>query len=124
LITDANLGAGLPPGIYEGVGGEIEFAYPGAPARMTKHSRAPGSLAGSGLTLDLAVRNAVKLLGVSVPDAVRMASTNPARVLNIHHERGRVRAGYYADLVLLGEGLSVEATWANGNQVYGREERK
>ncbi|HUX20371.1 MAG TPA: hypothetical protein VMW69_03965, partial [Spirochaetia bacterium] len=59
LITDANLGAGLPPGVYEGVGGEIEFAYPGAPARMTKNSRAPGSLAGSGLTLDTAVRNAV-----------------------------------------------------------------
>lgn len=122
LITDANLGAGLPPGVYEGVGGEIEFAYPGAPARMTKNNRVPGSLAGSGLTLDTAVRNAVKLLGVSPAQAVQMASTNPARVLGIEGERGRVREGYYADLVLLDQELEVAMTWANGRVVYTHRE--
>lgn len=122
LITDANLGAGLPPGTYEGVGGEIEFAYPGAPARMTKNSRVPGSLAGSGLTLDKAVRNAVKLLDVSIADAVQMASWNPARVLGIQDIRGRVREGYVADLLLLDNELNVRKTWVGGNKIYDNEE--
>ena len=122
LITDANLGAGLPPGVYEGLGGEIEFAYPGAPARMTKNSRAPGSLAGSGLTLDAAVRNAVRLLGLPVVDAVQMASWNPARVLGLEEVRGRVREGYFADLLLLDDELRVRKTWVDGNVVHGSEE--
>ncbi len=121
LITDANLGAGLPPGVYEGLGGEIEFAYPGAPARMTKNSRVPGSLAGSGLTLDTAVRNAVKLLDLSIADAVQMASWNPARVLGLQDVRGRVREGYFADLLLLDNELRVQKTWVGGNKIYENE---
>lgn len=122
LVTDANLGAGLPPGTYEGVGGEVEFAYPGAPARMTERSACPGGLAGSGLTLDRAVRNAVGMVGLSIEQAVRMASTNPARVLKIDHERGHVREGYFADLVLLNEQGTVEATWIAGKPAFERSE--
>ena len=115
LITDANIGAGLPPGTYRFTAeSEIEIATPGGPARGTRNSRYPGMLAGSGLTLDLAVRNAVKLLGVEPWMAVRMASTNPAQVLGLDAVKGRVEEGFDADLVLLDESLDVQKTWVGG----------
>jgi len=122
LITDASLGAGLPPGRYEGVGGEeVTFAYEGAPARLGKNSRLPGALAGSGLTMDRAVRNAVEMLGLDVPQAVRMASTSPAHVLGLGQRKGRVEEGFDADLVLLDEGLHVLRTWVGGRCVHAAE---
>lgn len=122
LITDANLGAGYPPGVYKGLGDtDVEFAYDGAPARMTRNTRIPGSLAGSGLTMNRAVRNAVNMLNVGVPLAVRMASANPAQVLGVHDRKGRIEEGYDADLVLLNDDFTVAATWAGGRQVWARE---
>lgn len=119
LITDANVGAGSPPGRYTwSEGEEIEFRYPGGPARMTERSRFPGGLAGSGLTMDLAVRNAASLLRLDVPSAVRLASANPARVLGLHGSKGSVAQGYDADLVLLDRQLRVVQTWIGGEVCY------
>ena len=117
LITDANKGAGFPPGRYKALGAEVEFKYPGAPARMTENSKYPGCLAGSGLTMDTAVRNAVKMLNVDVPQAIRMASTNPARVLRLAN-KGQMKEGFDADMVLLDSSLNVCATWVNGACKY------
>ncbi len=114
LITDANLGAGLPPGVYQGLGGEIRFAYSGGPARMTENTAYPGSLSGSGLTLDRAVRNARELLGLEIPLSVRMVSLNPARVLGLESSKGRIEEGFDADLVLLDRQLNVLKTWVGG----------
>jgi len=116
LITDSNIGAGLPPGRYAKLfrGGEIEFAYPGGPARRLDHPVHPGCLSGSGLTLDRAVRNAVRMLGVGVPQALRMAGASPARVLGLDDRKGHVRQGYDADLILLDEELNVKQTWVGG----------
>jgi len=119
LITDASPGAGLPPGVYGGIGDmEVSFAYEGAPARGTAKSRCPGGLAGSGLTMDKAVRNAVKLLGIDIPAALRMASLNPAAVLGLDNKLGKVKDGYSASLVLLDEGLMVKASWVAGRKVF------
>jgi len=114
LVTDAQVGSGLPPARYQWPGGEVEFKYPGGPARMTENSRAPGGLSGSGLTMDLAVRNAVKMLSVDLPQAVRMASLNPATVLGLQERKGRIAEGFDADLVLLDEDLNVVRTWIGG----------
>ena len=77
-----------------------------------------GGLAGSGLTMDLALRNATKLLGVSLPQAVAMVSSNPASVLGLK-SKGRVEAGFDADLVLLDEGLNVRYCWVGGVLRHG-----
>ncbi len=117
LITDANKGAGLPPGRYKAVGGEVEFKYPGAPARLTENTGCPGGLAGSGLTMDLAVRNAVKMLGIDIPLAVRMAGANPAGVLGLK-DKGRIEPGFDADMILLDRDLNICMTWVCGERCY------
>ncbi len=120
LVTDANINAGLPPGSYKGLGDiDIDVAYEGGPARMGKGGECPGALAGSGLTMDQAVRNAVRLLGVDIPQAVAMASSNPARVLGLHKSKGFIAEGYDADMVLLDQGLKVAGCWGGGRRCFG-----
>lgn len=119
LITDANVVAGMPPGNYIGLGGtEVELQHEGGPALMGKNSRYPGGLAGSGLTMDKAVRNAVVLLGVSVPQAIAMASSNPARVLGLHNSKGFIKEGHDADIVMLDKDLNVIQCWVEGRSYF------
>jgi N-acetylglucosamine-6-phosphate deacetylase len=115
LVTDANINAGMPPGSYEGISGAgIVMKYPGGPAR----DQETGGLTGSGLTLDLAVKNAVKLLGLSLPEAVNMASANPARVLGLEDKAGKIETGFRADFSLLNEDLTVTECFIGGKQWY------
>lgn len=84
LVTDAVAAAGAEPGLYPFAGMTVEFTDDGS-------VRMPGSpsLAGSGLTLDQAVRNVVGWGLASRVDAIRMASANPASLLSLtlarHH---------------------------------------
>ena len=73
-----------------------------------------GTLAGSALDMASAVRNAVRLLGLDLADASRMASRNPAEFLGLDHELGRIARGCFADLVLLDDDLQVLDTWIRG----------
>ena len=73
-----------------------------------------GTLAGSALDMASAVRNSVKLLGVSLERAVLMASTYPAEFLGLGRELGRIAPGYRANLVLADEDLGVLETWIDG----------
>lgn len=118
LITDSNIGAGLPPGVYQGLGGdEIRFSYPGGPARGTERSHAPGTLYGSGLTLDKAVRNAVSF-GVATPEvAITMASASPAKVLGVYGKKGDIDEGFDADVLRLSHDLEVVQTWVGGREM-------
>lgn len=119
LVTDANRGAGLPPGRYCFGRHQVEFTYEGGPARFTaEHPSAAGGLAGSGLTMDRAVRNAIKYLGVELPLAIRMAATNPAQVLGLGARKGRIAPGLDADLVLLDDALIPVQTWIGGRQRF------
>jgi N-acetylglucosamine-6-phosphate deacetylase len=118
LITDANIGAAMPPGRYKFFKDEVVFAYPGGPARFSEHCQFAGGLCGSGLTMNLAVGNAIKMLGVDLPQAVRMASTNPARVLKLSATKGQITENFDADLVLLNDSLEVRQTWIQGKRVF------
>jgi N-acetylglucosamine-6-phosphate deacetylase len=73
-----------------------------------------GRLAGSDLDMAGAVRMAVSLLGVSLYEASRMASSNPAEFLGLGDELGRIERGYRADLVQLDKDLTVRRTWIGG----------
>jgi N-acetylglucosamine-6-phosphate deacetylase len=73
-----------------------------------------GTLAGSNLTMDEAVRYGVANLGITLEDALRMASLNPAAFLRRDHELGRIRPGYLASLVHMNDDLHVLETWIDG----------
>ena len=116
LVTDAMEAAGMAEGEYELSGRRV---------RLENGSvRLPdGTLAGSALTMDRAVRNAVEFMGAPLQDAVRMASETPAEILGVSG-KGRIRPGADADLVILGTEHTVQETIVAGETVYdGKGER-
>ena len=106
LITDA-----MPPA----AGGPEKFALQGRMARRVGNRLQldDGTLAGSIVTMDEAVRRSV-LLGVNLGDALRMASLVPARFLHRENELGRIAKGFIASMVHLSEDLHVNKTWIDG----------
>lgn len=73
-----------------------------------------GTLAGSALDMASAVRNTVKLLGLPLAQAARMASTYPAQFLGLGNELGRIAPGYRANLVAVDDAINVVETWIDG----------
>ena len=112
LVTDAMQAAGMPPGDYE-LGGRKVRLEDGA-VRLSD-----GTLAGSALTMDKAVRNAVRFLGVPLAQAVRMAAETPAAALNLDG-KGKIAVGCDADFVLLDAESTVLETIVAGETVYER----
>ena len=109
LITDAMRAAGLGDGESE-LGGQKVIVKDG------KAVLADGrSIAGSILTLDVALRNALNL-GLSLPDVSRMLSAAPAASLGLT-DRGRLQPGLRADLVVLKGGFEVEAVYVGGEKL-------
>jgi N-acetylglucosamine-6-phosphate deacetylase len=114
LVTDAIAGAGMEPGVYSLDGQEVLVDETAARLR-------DGTLAGSVLALDQAVRNVVEWTGCGVAEACRMAGEVPARLLGLR-SKGRLAAGFDADLVLLDDDLAVRATFREGRCIYRRAE--
>ncbi|MEX2599236.1 MAG: N-acetylglucosamine-6-phosphate deacetylase [Dehalococcoidia bacterium] len=77
-----------------------------------------GTLSGSILTMNKAVHNMLRMTGVSLPEAVGMASANPARALGIDNRKGSLAQGMDADLVLCTTDLDVLLTAVEGHVVY------
>ena len=77
-----------------------------------------GILAGSRLTMIEAVRNAVEFGKISVDDAVRLASLNPARALDLERQIGSIDPGTRADLVVFDRNFRVRMTMVDGEVVY------
>jgi N-acetylglucosamine-6-phosphate deacetylase len=73
-----------------------------------------GTLAGCDLNMVGAVRNAMSMLGLSLEDAVAIASCTPAAFLGLAAQTGAIAPGMTADMVLLGDALEVRETWING----------
>ena len=81
-----------------------------------------GAIAGSVLTTNEAFRNILAFTGCTIPEAARMASTTPARLIGEGRRKGRLTPGYDADVTVLAPDLSVEAVWRGGERVYERAE--
>lgn len=116
-VTDAAWMAGLSPGLYRWE--ERDVRYDGlAPRLITGDPRTDGTLAGSGITADAALRFLVVVAGIPLIDAVRMWTGTPAAVLGEQSRLGSLRVGSYADLVVLDRDLRVRATVARGHVVF------
>jgi N-acetylglucosamine-6-phosphate deacetylase len=109
LVTDAMRACGLPEGQTSHLGGQPVTVQNGA-ARLED-----GTLAGSVLTMDQALRNAVHA-GLSVEAAAHHASAVPAAYMGLA-DRGRIEPGLRADLVVLDDNLHVQETVAAGTPV-------
>jgi len=79
---------------------------------------ADGTLAGSCLTMLAALQNAVRMCGISLADAARMASTTPATLLGLDQQQGHLAAGLQADMVLLNDRLQLQQVWQRGRPLY------
>src|SRR2546421_6721995 len=85
LVTDAMSAAGMPDGEFQLGGRSVTVA--GGRAVL----KGGGSIAGSTLTMEMAVQNAVRFLGIPVEEAVLMASTNSARLLGLQGRKGEIK---------------------------------
>jgi N-acetylglucosamine-6-phosphate deacetylase len=111
LVTDAMAALGMPPGRH--LLGDFAVDVDATSARL-----ADGTLAGSVLAQDQALRNLIAFTGCSLAEALPALTTTPARALGLSAERGRIAPGQVADLVLLSPDLEVETTIAEGKIVY------
>ena len=112
LVTDAMAATALGDGTYSL--GDREVSVKGAEARL-----ADGTLAGSVLTMDQAVRNLVGL-GASIEDAVGAATRVPAGLIG-RPDLGDLSEGGPADLVVLDEALAVRRTLIGGTEVFASD---
>jgi N-acetylglucosamine-6-phosphate deacetylase len=108
LITDATAATGMPDGHYKL--GEIEVEVKDGRCLSNGH------LAGSVLTLDRAVRNAMQFAKTDLQSAVRLATLNPCHVAGLAG-RGRLAAGGVADMVVLSPAGEVQAMMVGGEPV-------
>ena len=82
---------------------------------------ADGTLTGSVLTMDQALRNVMSMTPVTLGEASAMLSRNPARAARMAETKGLLRPGYDADLVILDEQLTLQATYCGGELAYASE---
>ncbi|MBA2254798.1 MAG: amidohydrolase family protein, partial [Chloroflexi bacterium] len=109
FVTDAIAALGMPPGTYRLAGAEVVVDEMAA--------RIGDVLAGSILSLDQGVRNLIGFTGCSAAEAVGAASAVPARLIGAM-DRGMLRVGARADVVLLTRDLNVAATVVGGCVVH------
>jgi N-acetylglucosamine-6-phosphate deacetylase len=111
LITDAMAAAGSSDGDY--ILGTLAVTVRDGVARLADG----GSIAGSTLTLDRALRRAVQEVGVTVEDAVLALTETPAAAVGRSADLGRLAPGYLADAVLLDDDFTVLQVWSAGDPI-------
>ena len=110
LVTDAMRACGLSDGTYKLY--EYEVTVADGAARL-----ADGTLAGSVLTMDAAVKNMIELAGLPIESVIPLASEVPARIAGVADRKGKIERRYDADLVLMNERFEVERVWGRGRAV-------
>ena len=107
LVTDSLSGAGMPDGNYRL--GNFTVHVAGGVCRTVE-----GSLAGSTVTLDTAVRNLASFTGLSYQQCLPAATLNPARILGLEKQKGAIVPGADADLAVLDRSFYVTQTYVRG----------
>jgi N-acetylglucosamine-6-phosphate deacetylase len=115
LVTDAMRAAGtaVSKSILGSKTSGLEVLIEDDVAKLSDRSAFAGSIA----TTDRLVRTMVQLAEVSIPDAVYMMSTTPARIMGVGDQFGSIEIGKIADLVLFDDSIRVQQTFINGKPV-------
>lgn len=114
LVTDAIRTKGMKDGMYKEL--EQTIILKGKEARLED-----GTLAGSVLKLNEAIKNFMDFTGTSFINAVRMASENPAKNLGIFDKMGSIKENKKANLVVVDKDMNVYQTIINGKIVYNKK---
>ena len=113
LVSDAMEACGMPDGQYS-LGGQDVVVKNGA-ARLLD-----GTLAGSVLTLDKAVKNIYNNSNYPLNEVVRMATYNGAKHCHVEDHKGLIKEGYDADLILFNEDIEIQKVFVKGKEVYNK----
>lgn len=121
LVTDAVMPAGCEPGLFRIGEVEVELHADGSVRK-----RGGDRLAGSALLMHRGVENLIKLAGISLQEALTMATRNPARVGRIANRQSGLAAGERADIVAFRfdretKRIQIERTWFSGELVYSKD---
>ena len=117
LISDNVPLAGMPDGAYEIFGrrvikkdgiSRLEGSMPGM----------DGTMAGSEWPLNHGIHNLIDLVGISLPNAIRMATLTPATIIGADSYKGSIEPGKDADLVVIDEKMQVHLTMVEGEVVF------
>ena len=111
LVTDCTRGTGMPEGDYP-IDNRIITIRDGI-ARLPD-----GTIAGSILTMERALKNAMEASGLTLMEAWPMTSLNAARNIGVSSQKGSIEVGKDADLVMLDDELDVQMTIAEGAVVF------
>lgn len=114
VITDALAAAGLD---------DATFEFAGQPARVISGVArlADGTITGSVLTMDRALRNILRMTPVTLREAIGMLTRNPAHAASALERKGSLSRGCDADLVLLDQSLELQATICCGSVAYASD---
>lgn len=111
LITDCTRAGGMPDGEYD-LGGQPIFLK-GIECRL-----ADGTIAGSVLKLNDAVRNVLNHTNLPVYEVIKMASLNPARAIHCDERLGSLEQGKDADIMIADESMNIIRTIKKGRTIY------
>lgn len=120
LITDAMRAAGMPEGpstlgsLKNGLSVVVEDGVAKLPDRT--------AFAGSVATTNRLVRTMVQQADVPLLEAVRMASTTPARIMGVNNRKGSLATGKDADIVIFDDQISIHSTLVGGNLIYSAKQ--
>ena len=118
LISDSNIGAGLPEGIHDTPWGFTVHVQEGRGARVADVDNPKfGTLAGSALTMDAGIRNLHAWLDIPSEQVWSMGTLNVATLFGLK-DLGRMSTGAAADLVLWDDDLTVRKTWIRGELAF------
>lgn len=113
LITDCLRATGLEDGTYT-LGGQ-EFTLQGIQCHLKD-----GTIAGSVLKLNHAIKNMLDNTDLTIPEAVKMASLTPARCIGLDGCKGSIEVGKDADLALADDRFEISTTILGGRTIYDR----
>lgn len=116
LVTDSMRAAGMPegPSVLGGLSDGQDVIVEDGVAKLPDRSAFAGSVA----TADRLVRTMVTMGGCSIPQAVKMITENPAKIMGISDRKGSIAPGKDADIVIFDDGVNIGRTIVNGNVIY------
>ena len=116
LITDAMRAAGMPEGesVLGNLSSGLKVIVEDGVAKLPDRS----SFAGSVATADRLVRTMINLAGIPLPEAIRMITSTPARILKVADKKGVLAPGADADIVIFDTNIHVKKTIIKGKVVY------